>query len=747
MSITRIGSAKHATTPTVPTHAIGDLILGWAFRDGSTTPPSLPSGYRNIATVAGTSCSARLFCKEATATNDTMGAATNATETQCVVYRSSTGFCVPGYVATNAGTTNTLNYAALAAMADASGRSWVCGGVGHRSIDQGIESPPTGMSLIDNLLDATAESALHDTNGAVSSWSSQNVTLSGTASGWCSFALEIVEAGAGSGDIAHVQHYSFSTDAGGTAQIVANISAVGNGNAIVGAFGWSGPGHGPGTVSDNQGNTYTVVNTGIDTADEYLNLFYKVGITNAPTVVTVQLSGSNVSWRMLALDEFTNVDSVEWTDGQAEAAPGTGRDALNTTAQTTTAADDLLWTVASNVWDGTRPDPGSGFLKLGGTTAAGGLSIDTASRIERGTRSVEGLWTALSNVNHIAALIGLKKASSGGIEAGAGSAAATTSATGAGEAIKSAAGSAGSSTSGVAGGAANVAGVGSSSANTSATAVGARIAEATGLASATSSASAAGSSFASTAGSAAAAVAATASGSATASSDGTAAGTSSAAAVGRSTASSAGSSAAVTTAAGSSSTGSIASGAGSASAATAANGVGSATAASVGASAAVATASGAGRATTSSAGLAAANSNVAGVGRSTVSSAGASAVSTTALGVSSSAQGSAGSASAVSSAAAGGSSIGSAAGSAAVGVTITGAGVSIVSRSGSAAAISTAAAGGRSIVAAAANANATSDALGVGRVVATGTGSAAATTAALARSTFNLSTQPAALIV
>ena len=39
------GTANWGTnTATVPTHSAGDMILVASFRDGSTTPPSLPSG-------------------------------------------------------------------------------------------------------------------------------------------------------------------------------------------------------------------------------------------------------------------------------------------------------------------------------------------------------------------------------------------------------------------------------------------------------------------------------------------------------------------------------------------------------------------------------------------------------------------------------------------------------------------------------------------------------------------------------
>jgi len=42
MSLTRVGSAKGVTSATLPTHQAGDLIIGFAYRDGSTTAPTIP---------------------------------------------------------------------------------------------------------------------------------------------------------------------------------------------------------------------------------------------------------------------------------------------------------------------------------------------------------------------------------------------------------------------------------------------------------------------------------------------------------------------------------------------------------------------------------------------------------------------------------------------------------------------------------------------------------------------------------
>jgi hypothetical protein len=191
MSISRIGSATGVASCTIPTHAVGDLILIFAFRDGNATAPLLPAGYTSVGTKSGTTCSARLGYKIATATNDGSGTWTNATEVVAVIYRPTPGNTIGiGASASNTGATNAANFAALT-LNDTSGASWVAAGIGHRSLDQNIETAPTGMTNFADVLDATAEAAGHDTNGGVISWPSTNETLSGTASNWVSFVVEI----------------------------------------------------------------------------------------------------------------------------------------------------------------------------------------------------------------------------------------------------------------------------------------------------------------------------------------------------------------------------------------------------------------------------------------------------------------------------------------------------------------------------------------------------------------------------
>lgn len=180
------GAANGSTTATIPSHVSGDLLIAFAFRDGSTTQPTLPAGWTSITTRAGTTCCGRWAWKRAASSSETSGTWTNATELEIAVY---SGVDRVGASASQDGTAASVTYPALTMQF---GNSWVSASAGHRSINTTLETPPTGMTLRDNRLDATAESAIFDTNGLVTSFTSRSVSVGGTASGWVAGSVELV---------------------------------------------------------------------------------------------------------------------------------------------------------------------------------------------------------------------------------------------------------------------------------------------------------------------------------------------------------------------------------------------------------------------------------------------------------------------------------------------------------------------------------------------------------------------------
>lgn len=192
-----VGSATGTTSATMPAHQAGDLILCWAYRDGSNTLPTLPSGQNwsilNGVTGANTN-SAYLVAKVAASSSEAVGTFTSATSVVVQVYRPRTGYTATwGAVAANTGASTTVNYPALT-LQTGDGSSWVAAFSGHRSTNTSLETPPAGMTLRSAVVDATDEAAGFDTNGGVAAWPSTNVSVGGTSSGWRSAVAEIVVA-------------------------------------------------------------------------------------------------------------------------------------------------------------------------------------------------------------------------------------------------------------------------------------------------------------------------------------------------------------------------------------------------------------------------------------------------------------------------------------------------------------------------------------------------------------------------
>lgn len=198
MVISRIGfSSAEAATITIPgTYQAGDLIIIFAFRDGSVTNPTIPSGWTSItSTTDGTNCSVSAGWKVAISGADTSGTWTNATGLVCAVYRNQATNKTPiGTFQPSAGTTNTVTYAAVSPMV-CPGTSWLVAFAGHINTDTTIETAPTNLTNQTNTAGATAEYAGHDSNGIYTAgaggWPSTNVTVSGTAGAWQTMVLEI----------------------------------------------------------------------------------------------------------------------------------------------------------------------------------------------------------------------------------------------------------------------------------------------------------------------------------------------------------------------------------------------------------------------------------------------------------------------------------------------------------------------------------------------------------------------------
>lgn len=191
-----MGFATGTTSVTMPTHKAGDLLVAFAYRDGSNTLPTLGSGWTSIQAPTGANTnSARLAYIVATGTSHSPGTWTSTTSLIIAAYRPRPGLTLSvGASTTSTGTATSISYPTFA-FQDTSGNSWGVAFGGHRSTNTTVENPPTGMIYRGGVVDATDEAAMFDTNGGVTGWAGTTVALGGTASGWVSMVMEIKIAG------------------------------------------------------------------------------------------------------------------------------------------------------------------------------------------------------------------------------------------------------------------------------------------------------------------------------------------------------------------------------------------------------------------------------------------------------------------------------------------------------------------------------------------------------------------------
>jgi surface protein len=191
-SITYIGEATGTTSATLPAHQAGDLILAFAFRDGSTTLPTQPTGWESIDTAAANTCSARFSYKIAASGGESTGTWTNASTTIFLVYRGvdTTALSFDVVLATKStGSSTTVTYNANGFW---QGLSRLVAFAGHRSTDTALGDPPGTLSLIVNPVDATDEAAaFQSTVDNFGNWTSTNVSVGGTASGFITFVMRL----------------------------------------------------------------------------------------------------------------------------------------------------------------------------------------------------------------------------------------------------------------------------------------------------------------------------------------------------------------------------------------------------------------------------------------------------------------------------------------------------------------------------------------------------------------------------
>lgn len=195
-------ASANGTSLSMPTHAVGDLLFFAAYRDASTTSPTIPAGWFPVVsgTGGGTNAMSIAF-KIATTAAETSGTWTNATHVACAVYRGTSIINIGGYKHTGNTTTLTVSWGQLTTtstdpIARQNGNTWYVGVLGYKTNDIDGEVAPSGMTNRTNTKGAsTGQISIHDTNGDTL-WTTTGQTYStGTAANSRTLIVEIVDTG------------------------------------------------------------------------------------------------------------------------------------------------------------------------------------------------------------------------------------------------------------------------------------------------------------------------------------------------------------------------------------------------------------------------------------------------------------------------------------------------------------------------------------------------------------------------
>lgn len=186
--ISFIGQCNGTTSCTPPSHAIGDLFLVAVGRDASTAAPTLASGWTSVTapSINGTSTADSVMlvaCKVATTTSETVTGFTNGANLVAHVYRGaaagSTATCASDILGTPGNFTSTVNTTTTTvtynSITNRDSLSWDVGFAYAPAATAGLGSAPTGMTA--RSLAGSTKAAGNDTNAAVSSFTTGNVTV------------------------------------------------------------------------------------------------------------------------------------------------------------------------------------------------------------------------------------------------------------------------------------------------------------------------------------------------------------------------------------------------------------------------------------------------------------------------------------------------------------------------------------------------------------------------------------------
>jgi hypothetical protein len=273
VAISIVGGATGTTSATLPTHQAGDVIIAFAFRDGSTTQPTLPAGWIPITNVAGTLCCSRTAWRRATGAGTTTGTWTNASRVSFIVLRGCWSENPIAADATGSGSGTNLNYPAVT-LRKTNSTSMGVRFAGDVNINTTLETPPTNWTNLAAAsgVDAVAECACHTRASLAANIGADTVAKGGTSGAWTAHSIEVFA----------------DPPAGNVENYITEASNAGN--TVSGAIptGWEFAGTltitGVGTESGRQYTEYRWQYTNSTGAEDFPGINLASGTVTQPTV-------------------------------------------------------------------------------------------------------------------------------------------------------------------------------------------------------------------------------------------------------------------------------------------------------------------------------------------------------------------------------------------------------------------------------------------------------------------------------
>jgi hypothetical protein len=190
-------SATGIDSATIPSHAAGDLIVAFAYRDGNNTRPALPSGqgWTELTSANGANSNSHTVAiKTAAGSSEATGTFTNATSFIVVVVKTDISGGLLGYKngAPSGAQSSTLSFAGFT-LDDPYSSSRVMLFAGHRSTNTTTDAAPADFTNITSVLDGTDEAAAHRSTNLLSTFNTITQSVGGTSSGWRTHTLEVYD--------------------------------------------------------------------------------------------------------------------------------------------------------------------------------------------------------------------------------------------------------------------------------------------------------------------------------------------------------------------------------------------------------------------------------------------------------------------------------------------------------------------------------------------------------------------------